>query len=156
MKYIFFIIIFLITSCSFHTDISYRIDKNDKYIREDGFMVSCNLEGNFLIVGTYTPESWGKDFYYGYLEGTKSERKLKITSVDVLLIETADTLILKEIRDEREFVFTSSNLNNPIDSNKQLKIRIHIKDIITNKIETKEFILKRRKHTYPTSNFPHA
>ncbi len=123
-------------------------------------MLSCEIEhfnyGDVLIISTYTPETWGDSFYYGYLHGKQTERKLKITAVDLKFIDTSDTLILKEIQKEREYLFTSSNLKSLVDSNKRLKIKIVLTELLTGNTEIKEFILTRRKHTYPTSNLPHA
>ncbi len=119
-------------------------------------MISCRKDGNFLTVGTYTPNSWGKEFYYGYLTGKKTDRQLKITSLDLLFLETSDTLTLHEIQKERDYFYTSPNLENIIDTNKKLKITVYLTDIATGRNEKKEFILTRTKHTYHTGTAPHT
>jgi len=123
-------------------------------------MLSCQVEdfnyGEVLIISAYTPDSWNENFYYGNLHGKKSDRKLKITAVDLKFMETSDTLILKEIQKEREYVFFSNNLKSIVDSNKKIMIKVFLTDIETGNKEIKEYILTRKKHTYPTSNLPHA
>ncbi|MDD2983498.1 MAG: hypothetical protein PHQ74_08920 [Crocinitomicaceae bacterium] len=156
MKYILIILTAILSSCSSYTDISFRTDRKDEFIRGDGFMIQCRKDGKYLIVGTYTPESWGTDFYYGYLKGKQSERKLKITSLELFFLETDDTLTLQEIRKERDYFYTSPNLQKIIDSNKKLKIRVHLKNLITEQNEIEEFILTRKKYTYSTGTFPHS
>lgn len=156
MKYMIIVLTSIFTSCSLYTDISFRSHRKEIYSRGDGFMISCRKDGIYLIVGTYTPESWGADFYYQYLDGKPTERELKITALDLLFMDTADTVILHEIRNGRDFFYTSTNLEHVIDSNKRLKISVHIKDLISGQSEIKEFILIRRKRTYSTGTFPHA
>lgn len=153
------IIILFTSSCSFHTAISYRLDKDEEYIKEEGFMISCKKDhfsyGDFLIIGTYTPETWGEGFYYDYLEGITSNKKIKILSVKLKFIQTQDTLTLHEIRKGRDYFFTSSDLNNLIDLNKQLLVKITIQEELSKTIE-KEYRLTRYKNTYSTGTLPHG
>ncbi|WP_018343199.1 hypothetical protein [Cytophaga aurantiaca] len=156
MKYIIGILIVTLSACSFYTDISYRADKKEEYIREDGYIISCQRSGNGLLIGTYTPYTWGEGFYYDWLKGNKSDKKIKIISVNVLFLDTNDTLTLKEVRKEREYFFTSSGLKTIINNNKRLKVIISFIDMSSGKNEMKEFVLTRKKHTYPTGTFPHS
>ncbi len=156
MKYLIISIMAgLLTACSFYTEITYRAVKSDEYIRDDGFIISCERDGNQFVVGTYTPESWGESFYYGYLDGSKTDKKLKIKAVELLFVETGETLTLQEIRKEREYIYTSERLNQIINANKTLKLKVYITDEATGNMEAKTFLLTRKKHTYPTGTFPH-
>lgn len=156
MKYLIIILTLILSACTFHTKVTYGIDKKDDFIREDGFMLSCQKDGDFLIIGTYTPESWGDKFYYDWLKGNKTDRKLKISKVAILFLETNDTLTLKEIRKERDYFFTSPKLKIIIDKNKNLKLTVSILDLSSGRTEIKEYTLTRKKHTYQTGTFPHA
>ncbi|KQS89839.1 hypothetical protein ASG21_12715 [Chryseobacterium sp. Leaf394] len=119
-------------------------------------MIDCRIDGRFVTVGTYTPNSWGEDFYYGYLHGKKTDRRLKITSLNLLFIDTADTVTLHEIQKGRDYFYTSKKLDEIIESNKRLKITVYLKDLVTGKNEVREFILKRHKNTYHNGTFPHT
>jgi len=109
-----------------------------------------------LVVGTYTPDSWGGGFYFNYLEGIKSDKKIKITNVKLRFVETMDTLTLKEIREEREYIFVRQNLLDIIDNNKHLKLTVYYLENNSTTIIEKEFTLVRYKKTYPTGTFPHS
>jgi hypothetical protein len=146
----------IFSSCSFYTETTYRRDKNDEYVREDGFILSCRKDGRFLTVGTYTPESWNENFYYGYLHGVKTQKHLKVTLLSLKMMDTNDTLTLHEIQKDREYFFTSNNLDKIVDNNERLKIKLEAKDLETGKREIKELILIRHKHTYSTGTFPHT
>jgi hypothetical protein len=155
MKYILIALTSALFSCSFHTDISYRADEDDEYVKADGFMISCKKDGRFLIVGTYTPDSWGEQFYYDWLKGPKTERKLIITSVDLVFLETSDTLSLHKIEKQRDYFYTSPNLDKIIEGNKKIKVNIFITDLSAGKNETKEFVLTQRKESYSTGTWMH-
>lgn len=150
------LVIFLLASCTFHTDITYRVSENDEYIREDGYMISCRKEGNYFIVGTYTPDSWGSDFYYDYLEGIRSEKKIIVKTVDLLFVETSDTLQLVEVKKGREFYYSSEHLEHIIDTNSKLRLKVTFLNTVTGQYGFREFLLVRTKHTYPTGTFPHS
>jgi hypothetical protein len=153
---LFFTFIFSLSSCHFYTEISYRLYNDSDYIKEDGYIISCEKDGNKLIVETYTPESWNDGFYYGYLEGIKSDKKIKVKSINLKFIETNDTLILDEIRKERAYVYSSPNLTTLLKNNKHLKITILFRESNSDTTLKKEFELTRFKHTYLTGTFPHS
>jgi hypothetical protein len=159
MRFIIILLSLILTSCSLYTEITYNLDKKDEYIREDGFMLKCQKDefsyGDVLLVSTFTPESWSEGFYYGYLNGKKSELKLKIIKVELLFIETQDTLSLKEIQKDRVYVFTSKELKKIIKTNKHLRLTVHLSNTETNAVEEKEFTLTRKKNSYLTGTFPH-
>ena len=152
---IFFAFNFSFSSCHFNTAISYRLEKDIKYVKEDGYIISCEKDDNQLVVGTYTPESWNSDFYYDYLNGIKSNKKIKINGVDIKFIETADTLLLNEVRDKREYIYTSPNLTTIVNNNKHLKITVFFKEEGSDSSKQKEFELTKFKNTYSTGTFPH-
>jgi hypothetical protein len=153
---LFFTLNFLLSSCHFNTEISYRLYKSIEYIKEDGYIISCEKEDNNLIVGTYTPESWNNSFYYDYLKGVKSEKKIKVKDIKLKFLETNDTLILSEIRNNREYIYSSPSLTTILDNNKHLKITIFFKEGNSDTIKQKEFELTRFKHIYLTGTFPHS
>ncbi len=150
----------LISSCSFYTEVTYRQDKKEEYIREDGYMLHCSKDhfsyGDVLIVGTYTPESWGDGFYYDYLDGKASDKHIKILSTQLLAVSTKDTLRIQEIRDERIYIYQSSDIKTLIKENKQLELTISYRENEDTTIIEKKFLLNRHKHTYPTGTFPHT
>ncbi len=149
-----------LSSCQFHTAISYRVDISKAYILQDGYILSCNKDhfsyGDVLIVGTYTPETWGESFYYGYLKGIKSDQKVKIINTKIKFIETGDTLTLKEIRKDREYVYFAADLANIIDENKQLQLTVFLKQNNDANIIEKTFLLNRHKQTNSTGTLPHS
>lgn len=155
-SYLGFILILVLASCSFSQDISYRKERRERYVKEDGFVMSCTKDGNYLIVGAYTPSSWDSTFYYDFLSGTKTNRKFTVTAVSLQFDNTADTLTLKEVRNKKDYVFTSPNLDKIIAANKKLRLTICLTDIESGISETRKFMLNRRKHTYPTSTLPHV
>lgn len=150
-----FLLTLLLTTCSFHTAISYRVDKNEEYAKGDGFMIDCEKDRNFLIIDTFTPDSWSNDFYYGYLRGPKTDKKIKITSVDIRFPETGDNLTLDTIREQKIYKFTSNKLNKIISRNKTIVVTVSSTDLGTGKTDIKDFVMSRRKRTYPTGTFPH-
>ncbi len=150
------LLILFIVSCQTHTAIEYRQDTSQEYIRQDGYALSCQVDGDVLVVGTYTPESWGPGFYYDYLKGKKSEKRIKIVNVKVSFIETADTLKLKEVRKEREYIFADPHLADLINNNKQLQLTIYFKESDSPIIVEKEFTLVRFKNTKSTGTVPHS
>lgn len=150
-----FILILVLASCSFSQDISYRKERRERYVKEDGFVLSCNRDGNNLIVGAYTPYSCDTTFYFDFLSGTKATKQFAITAVHLQFSNTADTLILKEVRNKRDYFFTSPNLAKIIAANKNLRLTIYLTDIESGIGETRAIILNRRKHTYLTSTLPH-
>lgn len=77
-------------------------------------------------------------------------------AVEVLFLGTRDTLELLGIQNEKYYSFYSQNLKDVIDNNKKLRISIHVQDLRTAEEEKKEFVLTRKKRTYPTGTFPHA
>jgi len=162
MKPILLVLLSVITfhSCSFYTAITYRTDRKEEYVKEDGYMFDCTADhfsyGDVLIIGTYTPETWSDDFYYHYLEGLKSDRKIKIVGVHLHPTSTPDTLTLKEVRDERIYIYQSSNLRTLIDENKQLELTMRYRENDDTVTVDTTFLLKRHKHTYPTGTFPHT
>lgn len=149
-----------LSSCQFHTSISYRVDLSKAYSMQDGYILSCNKDhfsyGDVLIVGTYTPETWGESFYYGYLKGIKSDQKIKIINTKIKFVDTGDTLTLKEIRKDREFVYFATDLSNIIDENKQLQLTVFLKQNNDTNIIEKTFLLRRHKQTEPTGTLPHS
>lgn len=145
-----------LNSCQFHTAISYRADPAQEYCKQEGYMLSCNKNGESLVVGTYTPDSWGKEFYYGYLQGIKSSRNVKILGTKLKFLDTGDTLTLKEIRNNREYIFSSSDIGRIIDHNKRLLLTVILKNNNDTTTIEKSFLLLRYKHTYPTGAFPHS
>lgn len=152
---IFLPLTLLLTACSFHTAISYRVDKNEEYAKSDGFMIDCEKDGDLLIVSTFTPDSWGKDFYYGYLRGPKTDKKIKIISVDIRFPETGDNLTLDTIREQKIYCYTSEKLNKIINRNKTIIVSVGSTNLETGKTDMKDFVMSRRKRTYPTGTFPH-
>jgi len=147
-------------SCSFYTELTYRQNRREQYIKENGYMLDVERYyfsiGQVLIIGTYTPNSWDEGFYYGYLEGLKSDSNVTITNVELEFPETKDTLHLHEIRDKRTYIFTSPQMEEILDRNKSLKVNITLYDSIAKMQKSKEYILSRHKHTYPTGTFPHT
>lgn len=145
-------------SCTYSTDISYRLDKNQEYIVEDGYIIDCNKEqfptGDVLIVGTYTPETWGEGFYYDYLQGKKSKNLITILSANLSFPESKDSLTLSEIRKNGSYIFKSDSLTDIIERNKKIIVKIKYSDQ-SQKITTKEYELTRHKYTYSTGGFPH-
>ena len=95
-------VVLLITnsSCHFYTAITYRLNTKNEYVKEDGYMIKCERDffkiGEVIIINTYTPKSWGEDFYYKYLNGIQSDKQLTITDVKLKFMETKDTLSLSE------------------------------------------------------------
>lgn len=154
--FLFFAFIVHLSSCHFYTAISYRADKSEEYFKQDGYILSCKKDGDQFIVGTYTPDSWGEQFYYDYLAGIKSYQKVKIINTKLKFIDTGDTLALKEIRKEREYIYYSTELDKIIDNNKQLQLKIYMKLNDDTTIIEKTFILLRHKQSYPTGTFPHS
>jgi hypothetical protein len=150
------ILIVFIFSCQTHTTIEYRLDTSQEYIRQDGYALSCKVDGDVLVVGTYTPESWGPGFYYDYLKGKKSEKRIKIVNVKVRFIETADNLKLKDVRKEREYIFSEQHLADIINNNRQLQLTIYFKESDSPVIVEKEFTLVRFKNTESTGTMPHS
>lgn len=146
-------------SCHFYTELSYRQNKKSEYIREEGYMLKIErayLKGPVLIIGTYTPKTWDEGFYYGYLNGIKSDSVVTITGVNIQFANSSDTLILREVRDERTYVYTSPDLEKILKENKTLKITVSLMDSASNTQRSVEYHLKRHKHSYPTGTFPHT
>lgn len=149
------VLILILTSCSFHTAISYRAEKQEEYVKGDGFMIHCEKDKNHLTIGTYTPDTWGKDFYYGYLKGPKTEKKIVITSVTIRFPDTGDNLTLDTVREKKMYCFTSDNLKKIIDRNKKIVVTVNSTDLLTGKNDSRDFVMFRRKRTFPTGTFPH-
>lgn len=154
MRFYVFILLIFATSCNYHTAISYRLDKSEEYCKQDGYMFNCEMDGSNLVVSTFTPESWGAEFYYDYLEGKKSNRKVRILNTKLKFINTNDTLILKEVREEHTFIYKSKDIHKIIDENEKLKLTINM---MIDSIKVKKyFLLYRHKNTYSTGTFPHS
>ncbi|MCE3283688.1 MAG: hypothetical protein K0Q66_2425 [Chitinophagaceae bacterium] len=123
-------------------------------------MISCKKDrfgyGDVLIVGTYTPGSWGEQFYYDELQGKRSNQEVKVLNTHLRFPQTGDSLILKEIRKKREFIYHSSDLQEIIDRNNQLELTVFYR--LNNDTTTleKTFLMRRYKHSYSTGTFPHS
>jgi hypothetical protein len=155
LKIISCVVILILNSCSFHTAISYRVDKQEEYVKGDGFMISCENDRNYLVIGTYTPDTWGNDFYYGYLKGPKTDKKIFITSVAIRFPDSEDNLTLDTVREKKVYWFGSNNLKVIIDRNRKIIITVNSTDLLTGKKDSREFVMFRRKRKYPTGHFPH-
>jgi len=150
------IVPFALASCHFNTTIYFAHDKDNKYVKDSGYIISCNVSDNELRIGTYTPESWSPEFYYDYLKGIKTYKKIKIQNIKLKLEETTDTLKLKEVRNEREYIYSSPNLETIIDKNGRIQIIVSFKEENSDLIKRKQFNLTKFKSTYSTGTFPHS
>jgi hypothetical protein len=154
------LILMSLWSCDTNNDISYRLNKNEQYIREDGYILSCKVDrgklGDIVVVGTYTPESWGEKFYYDYLKAEKTDTRIKIMGVRLEFVATSDSLSLQEIRKDREYIFTTRNLLDKIDKNRHLRLIVYINENNSATTLKKEYLLLRDKHSYSTGTFPHS
>ncbi len=148
-----------LSSCHSYTEVSYRLDRSKEYIKENGYMISCKKDhfsyGDVLIVGTYTPDSLGDQFYYGFLGGIKSDQKVKIQNSKLKILNTNDTLSLKEIRKEGEYIYCSDNLKEILKKNKELQLTIFLKVNNDTTMTEKTFLLKKNKHTYLVGSYLH-
>ncbi|GAB2531525.1 hypothetical protein [Rufibacter soli] len=148
----------VISSCSFHTAVTYQQEKKSEYIRQDGYILSCKKETingkDFLIVGAYTPVTYRP--YYTFLDGIKSDNAVAVQKVKIKFTDTGDTLELMKVSENYSYWFYSENLDDIIHRNKELKLSVQLEDLKTGRIERKEFLLTKKKRTYPTGTFPHA
>lgn len=153
-----FIIFFtlLLTSCSYHTDISYRLNKNQEFIKEDGFMIDCILNGQTLLVEVFTPQSAGKDYYYDELQGKKSNREVKISHVQLIFDNPRKTIFPKKKIGKEDYSYHTNNLSELLDNNESIQLLFKVKDCQTGAVESKKYTIYRVKHTYSTGTFPHS
>lgn len=151
---IFFTILF--TSCSYHTDISYRVKKNQEFIKEDGYMIDCILNGQTLLVEVFTPQSAGKGYYYDELQGEKSNREVKISHVQLIFENPRKTIFPKKKIGKEDYSYRTKNLSELLDDNESIQLLFQVKDCQTGTVELKKYTLHRVKHTYSTGTFPHA
>lgn len=155
---IFYVILLInyLSSCNNHTSISFREYSSQENSKQDGYMFSCFVDGRKLIIETYTPGSWGEDFYYDYLEGRKSKHEVIIIDTKIKFFNTGDTLALKEIRKNGTFIYISKHFKNIIENNEQLRLTIFMKQDDDSTIIKKNFLLNKHEDTYSTGTFPHS
>lgn len=156
MKYLIILLTIILTSCSYHTDVSYRLDKNQELIKEDGFIISCIKDGNSLIIETFTPESSGKEYYYDELEGKKSDRQVIVEPISLFLLETSKTAPLQKRSNGKDYEFTSKKLEEILDDNEKIKLVFSITEVKSGKRMKKIYILTKYEHTYSTGTLPHS
>ena len=144
------------TSCSYHTDISYRVKKNQEFIKEDGYMIDCILNGQSLLVEVFTPQSAGKDYYYDELQGKRSNREVKISHVQLIFKNPRKTIFPKKKIGKEDYSYHTNNLSELLDNNESIQLLFQVKDCQTGTVELKKYTLHRVKHTYSTGTFPHA
>lgn len=159
-KYLKILFVILITnslsSCNTHTSISYREHPSQEDSKQDGYMFGCFVDGGKLIIETYTPESWGEEFYYDFLEGKKTKHTITIIDAKIKFTKTSDKLNLKEIRQARSFIYTSKDFNKIIKENEQLRLTLYMKQDNDTTTIIKSFLLYKYEDAYTAGTLPHS
>ena len=156
MKNLIIFFTLLLTSCSYHTDISYRVKKNQEFIKEDGYTIDCILNGQSLLVEVFTPQSAGKEYYYDELQGKRSNREVKISHVQLIFKNPRKTISPKKKIGKEDYSYRTKNLSELLDNNESIQLLFQVKDCQNGTVELKKYTLHRVKHTYSTGTFPHA
>ncbi|MGV3612794.1 MAG: hypothetical protein ACO1N0_17670 [Fluviicola sp.] len=149
-------LLMIVSSCSYHTDVSYRLKEKEEWIKKDGFIISCVKDGNSLIVETFTPESTIPEYYYEDLEGKRSTRKVKISGIRLFFMSTSKKVTPVKRPGSEVYYYTSKNLQDIIDENESIKLIFHLTDLKTGKHERIVYVLKWFEKTYSSGTFPHS
>lgn len=142
-------LILLITSCRTLTIVTYRASKNSEYIREDGFMLYCDAKSDsnnqtVLTFETFTPESWGDDFYYEALNGLPSDKHFRITQVTIIDAVSGDSLQLIGVDSRRTYYFKSHKRLQDVT---KIEVKVSLLDVDNNATEIRKYLLFRNRKT---------